>query len=235
MAWNGSGTFTRTNGANSGATTWTQDRDGAVKITASRHDTHDQDLATGINACLAKNGENAMTGNLNLGTNDITNGGDATFSGTVTTGTLSATTYSGLPTASDSVSGVVELATTAEAEAGADTSRAVTAAGVAAAIVAQAAQLETATSIWSGSSTSVTPSGMTAGLYAVVCSDGVGVVYIRDTASGDYFTLITGGYTGVYGFITRLSWSSGAFEAKRLNVTTSGIASLTITAIYRVG
>ena len=102
MAWNGSGTFTRTNGVNTGSGVWTADRDASVKITASRHDTHDQDLAAGINACLAKNGENAMTGDLNLGTNDITNGGAATFSGAFAAG---ATTITGAMTASGAVTG----------------------------------------------------------------------------------------------------------------------------------
>lgn len=87
MAWNGSGSFSRTNGTNTGTTVWQQDEAGAVDIEADRHDTHDQDLADGINACLAKNGENAMTGDLNMGSNDITNAGDGTFSGTVTVST----------------------------------------------------------------------------------------------------------------------------------------------------
>lgn len=79
MAWNGTGTFSRTNGTNTGATVWAQDEAGAVDIESDRHDTHDQDLADGINACLAKNGENAMTGNLPMGGNDITNCNAATI------------------------------------------------------------------------------------------------------------------------------------------------------------
>lgn len=57
MAWSG-GTFTRTNGVNSGATTWATDAAAGVKIVDTRHDTHDQDLATGINQCLNKDGSN---------------------------------------------------------------------------------------------------------------------------------------------------------------------------------
>lgn len=72
MAWNGSGAFTRTNGVYSGATIWAQDQAAGVVITASRFDTHDQDLASGINACLAKNGEVTATGNLPLGGYKIT-------------------------------------------------------------------------------------------------------------------------------------------------------------------
>jgi hypothetical protein len=58
MAWNGSGTFTRT----LGSAAWVGDAAAGTKIVANRHDTNDTDLATGINAALAKNGENAFTG-----------------------------------------------------------------------------------------------------------------------------------------------------------------------------
>jgi hypothetical protein len=79
MAWNGSGAFARTNGTYNGTTVWQQDEAAAVDIEADRHDTHDQDLAAGINACLAKNGENSMTGDLNMGSNDIVNAGSGAF------------------------------------------------------------------------------------------------------------------------------------------------------------
>lgn len=61
MAWNGSGTFSRTNGTHTGSSTWVQDRDAGNYILASRHDTHDQDLADGIGACLTKNNETKPT------------------------------------------------------------------------------------------------------------------------------------------------------------------------------
>ena len=89
MSWNGTGTFTRTNGVYSGGTVWADDKAAAIKIVATRHDTHDTDLANGINNCLAKDGQNAMTGALNLGTQDITNAAAGTFSGLLTSGTLS--------------------------------------------------------------------------------------------------------------------------------------------------
>lgn len=79
MSWSGTGAFTRSNGTHTGSSVWTDDKNAGTKITSSNHDTHDQDLADGINACLAKNGENAMTGNLDLGGNDLTNGGAAVF------------------------------------------------------------------------------------------------------------------------------------------------------------
>lgn len=55
MGWS-SGTFTRSNGVYTGTAVWTSDASAAVKITAARHDAHDQDLAAGINACLHKGG-----------------------------------------------------------------------------------------------------------------------------------------------------------------------------------
>ena len=58
MAWSG-GIFTRVLG---GVTTWVTDLNANIKILASRHDTNDNDIATGINACLTKNGENTFTG-----------------------------------------------------------------------------------------------------------------------------------------------------------------------------
>ena len=65
--WDGSGTFTRTNGVFTGANVWVNDRDAGVKIRADRQDTHDQDLATGINNTLTKDGQNTPTANLPMG------------------------------------------------------------------------------------------------------------------------------------------------------------------------
>jgi hypothetical protein len=61
------GNFTRGNGVNSGSDTWAQDKAASTKILASRHDTHDQILADGINNCIAKDGQNAATANLPMG------------------------------------------------------------------------------------------------------------------------------------------------------------------------
>ena len=61
MGWDGSGNFSRTNGTNSGTETWQDDAAAATKIRADRHDTHDQDLADGISACLTKNNESKPT------------------------------------------------------------------------------------------------------------------------------------------------------------------------------
>ena len=77
MPWS-AGSFTRTNGVHTGSTLWVQDRDAGTKILATRHDTHDQDLADGINATLEKSGSNAATGNLDIGSNRITLVADGT-------------------------------------------------------------------------------------------------------------------------------------------------------------
>jgi hypothetical protein len=77
MPWSG-GSFTRTNGVNTGATLWVQDRDAGTKILATRHDTNDQDMADGINSTLEKSGSNAATGNLDIGSNRITLVADGT-------------------------------------------------------------------------------------------------------------------------------------------------------------
>ncbi len=64
MPFNGSGTFTRTNGTNVGTTTWQLDRDAGANILSGRHDTHDQDIATGLSNCITKDGQTTITANL---------------------------------------------------------------------------------------------------------------------------------------------------------------------------
>lgn len=70
MPW-GSGTFSRTDGTRTGSNVWAQAKAAAVKIIAADHDTHDQDLATGINSCVNKDGSNSFTGDADLGNNQI--------------------------------------------------------------------------------------------------------------------------------------------------------------------
>ena len=77
MGWSG-GTYTRSDGVFTGTSIWQSNRDAGTKIVADRHDTHDQDLATGINQCLNKDGSNAATADLDAGTYRITRVGDGT-------------------------------------------------------------------------------------------------------------------------------------------------------------
>jgi len=66
MPWNGSGVTSRVHN-------WVNDRDASVDITASRMDADSDDMVSMIQACLAKNGENAATANLGMGAFKHTN------------------------------------------------------------------------------------------------------------------------------------------------------------------
>jgi Chaperone of endosialidase len=74
MSWSG-GTYTKGNAATGG---WTGDASLGIGIEAGRHDTQDNDFATGINQCLNKDGSNSATGNLNLGGFIATNAASGT-------------------------------------------------------------------------------------------------------------------------------------------------------------
>lgn len=70
MSWSGttgSQTFSRTDGTRTGSTTWQLADAAGVDIIASDHDTHDQDMADGINSCLKKDGGNTATAHLPMG------------------------------------------------------------------------------------------------------------------------------------------------------------------------
>lgn len=75
MGWSG-GTYRK---GNYGTNGWTGDASLGIGIEAGRHDTQDDDFMNGINACLTKDGSNAATGNLNIGSNKITNVGTGTL------------------------------------------------------------------------------------------------------------------------------------------------------------
>lgn len=65
MAWSG-GVFTRVHN-------WVNDYNAAIDILPDRHDAEDDNLATGINACVNKDGSNAFTGDIDAGSNQVTN------------------------------------------------------------------------------------------------------------------------------------------------------------------
>ena len=73
MAFNGSGTFNRTNGVNSGSGTWAADLAAGSLITAARHDTHDQDIADGLSNCITKDGQTTITANIPFNSKELTN------------------------------------------------------------------------------------------------------------------------------------------------------------------
>ena len=74
MGWSG-GTYTKGNAGSGG---WAGDASLGIGIEASRHDTQDNDFATGINTCLTKDGQNTPTANLGMGGYKHTGVGNAT-------------------------------------------------------------------------------------------------------------------------------------------------------------
>lgn len=98
MPWSG-GNFGRTNGTYNGAAVWQSDLGASIKIVATRHDTHDKDLADGIDACLHKGGQNSPSANISWGNYKITALGDgssasdaATYGQTITGASYNTTT-----------------------------------------------------------------------------------------------------------------------------------------------
>lgn len=52
---------------------WEQDRLDDVEIVSDRHDEEDDNFAEGLSQCFLRNGQVALTGNLNVGNNRIQN------------------------------------------------------------------------------------------------------------------------------------------------------------------
>jgi hypothetical protein len=76
MPWGSSApnqTFSRTDGTRNGTTTWQQADAAGVDIISPDHDTHDQDVSDGINACLKKDGGNTATADIPMGGFTLTN------------------------------------------------------------------------------------------------------------------------------------------------------------------
>lgn len=81
MAWTGAApnqTTERTDGTRSGTTVWATAAAASVKIVSPGHDTHDQDMADMINACLKKDGGNTASASIPMGGNTLTNVGAPT-------------------------------------------------------------------------------------------------------------------------------------------------------------
>jgi hypothetical protein len=76
MPWKADGTFERTNGPDPvfvGDDVWQDDQKASIKVIATRHDYHDEDLALGIANCLNLDGLNAMRADLDMGGFDLIN------------------------------------------------------------------------------------------------------------------------------------------------------------------
>ena len=72
MPFNGSGLFTR-------LYSWQTDAANGVNISAPEVDAEDSGFATGLSQCLVRDGQAAMTGDLNMGTHNVVNAGTAAF------------------------------------------------------------------------------------------------------------------------------------------------------------
>jgi hypothetical protein len=69
MGWSG-GSYSKGNAGTGG---WAGDASSGIGIEAGRHDTQDNDFATGINQCINKDGSNSMTGPFNAGGQNVIN------------------------------------------------------------------------------------------------------------------------------------------------------------------
>ena len=78
MPWNGSGQFIRDNGLVQGATVWQQDRDAGRNIRADLADTHDEDIATGLENAVTLDGQTTPVADLPMGGNKHTNVSNST-------------------------------------------------------------------------------------------------------------------------------------------------------------
>jgi hypothetical protein len=85
MPWQLDGTFERVNPDFVGPTVWQQDQQASIKVIATRHDFHDEDLAIGIADCLNLDGLNAMREDLDMGNNKIINLQPSTGTGELAT------------------------------------------------------------------------------------------------------------------------------------------------------
>lgn len=93
MPFNGSGVFVRTDGTFTGSNVWTQEKNAANLVTAAHFDTHDQDLAGGLNNTVTRDGQgsatilsivatvNSTTGVINIGGVNFANTLNGTFVG----------------------------------------------------------------------------------------------------------------------------------------------------------
>jgi hypothetical protein len=75
MPWSGTGTFSRIYGASG----WTDDKNSGTKILSSRHDTHDQDMADGVNACITRDNQAKPTSSFLPSTDNTINLGSGSF------------------------------------------------------------------------------------------------------------------------------------------------------------
>ena len=79
MAFNGSGSFVRTDGVRSGADVHAQQKTAGVKVRADLTDTELEDMATGMELAVLRDGQNSPSANLPM--NSFKHTGVASASG----------------------------------------------------------------------------------------------------------------------------------------------------------
>lgn len=80
MSWNGSGTFTTTDGTRT-TNVLTKQKAAGLKIVATNIDLVLENIAAGLNNCLTKDGQNSATANIAMGDSKITGLANGTNSG----------------------------------------------------------------------------------------------------------------------------------------------------------
>ncbi len=77
MGWDGNGNVVRRDGTRTGSSVFELAREADVLVNAPDHDTHDNEIATAIENCVARDGQNQPTLNLPMGGKKHTGVGDA--------------------------------------------------------------------------------------------------------------------------------------------------------------
>jgi hypothetical protein len=77
MPRNGSGTFQRSDSVYTASDVWAKNRDASTNILASRHDSHDQDIANALTASIANDGQTPILADLPMSTRKHTGVGNA--------------------------------------------------------------------------------------------------------------------------------------------------------------
>jgi len=81
MPWS-NGNYTRAGAVHAGSELWADSAsDGDAVISSTEHDTHDEDIKGGIDACINKDGSNAFSGDADLGSNKVTGMAEGSVTG----------------------------------------------------------------------------------------------------------------------------------------------------------
>lgn len=192
MPWSGasgSQTYSRTDGTRTGATVWQQAKAASVKIVADGHDTHDQDIATALNAVLKKDGGNTATANIPMGGFLLTGLGTATSAGQSLAWGRSAEVTTFKATGAVTAASTIYVASAATFNSAASVTGTLTASGP---LVASATSTHQKGLLINETATAIS-TGANQGL-VFVKNDGTQTeLYFREESNGDEVKLTSGG------------------------------------------